>query len=361
MPITRILKVNPKLPEQSILDEAGSVLKAGGLVAFPTETVYGLGANAQDPQAVDRIFAAKGRPASDPLIIHIAHTSDLLHYAPGAPEIALKLAEVFWPGPLTLVLPRSTLIAKNATGGLDTVGIRLPAHPVARLLIQTAQMPIAAPSANLFSHTSPTTAQHVLDDLNGRVDLIIDGGPCPIGVESTVLNLLSNPPEILRPGGISLEELRAYVPDLKLHAGKHPFDSADSAPSPSPGMLLKHYAPRTQLQVLAGHPTAIQQHLNSLGQYAKETHERIGLLLTDELADACAVCHSDTFVLVRLGPGNNLEIVASRLFAAMRSLDQAGVSRMIAVEPENLLDQGGLALAIHDRLVRAASGNLLTL
>ncbi len=197
---TRLLAVDPALPDAAIMRQAADVLRAGGLVAFPTETVYGLGANATDAEAVSRIFSAKQRPASDPLIVHIASPEQLDQVTRFIPDLARTLAARFWPGALTLVLQRGAAVPSNVSAGRTTVAVRMPNHPIARALIQTADLPVAAPSANTFSRPSATSAQHVLDDLNGRVDIILDGGTTPIGVESTVLDLTVDPPVILRPG-----------------------------------------------------------------------------------------------------------------------------------------------------------------
>ncbi|HWQ14189.1 MAG TPA: L-threonylcarbamoyladenylate synthase, partial [Roseiflexaceae bacterium] len=206
---TRIHSVDPLHPDPSVIDEAAGVIRAGGLVAFPTETVYGLGANALDAAAVGRVFAAKGRPASDPLIVHLRAADQLAQVAVDIPPEAVELARRLWPGPLTLVLRRHLRVPPEVTAGRDTVAVRVPAHPVALALIAAAGVPVVAPSANLFSRPSPTTAQHVLEDLRGRVDLVLDAGPAAIGIESTVVDLTSDPPALLRPGGVPAEELRA--------------------------------------------------------------------------------------------------------------------------------------------------------
>src|SRR5690348_7731217 len=212
---TEVIQIDPVHPQGSIIEHAAALLSAGQVVVFPTETVYGLGADAFLPVALERIFTAKGRPFSDPLIVHIADEDDLKFLAAGIPEEAKRLAHAFWPGPLTLILPRGPRVPDLVTAGLETVAIRMPRHPVALALIRAVGSPIAAPSANRFMHVSPTTAQHAFADLAGRVPLILDSGPCEIGVESTVLDLCSSVPTILRPGGISLEALRGVLPDVQ--------------------------------------------------------------------------------------------------------------------------------------------------
>src|ERR1700694_2874788 len=252
---TEIIKVHPTQPEPSIIEHAAGLLRAGELVVFPTETVYGLGADALQTAALERIFVAKGRPFSDPLIVHIADEAFLEHLTTFIPEQARRLASVFWPGPLTLILPRGPRVPHLATAGLETVAIRMPRHPVALALIRALGSPIAAPSANRFMHVSPTTAQHVLADLAGRVPLIVDGGPCEVGVESTVLDLCSEVPTILRPGGVSLEALRAILPGVQLPSRRRMHETAapwENGAQKSPGQLLTHYAPAIPLLLFDG-------------------------------------------------------------------------------------------------------------
>ena len=212
---TEVLQIDPVHPQASIIDHAAALMRDGQVVVFPTETVYGLGADAFQPIALERIFEAKGRPFSDPLIVHIADIGALELVSRDIPEEARRLAEVFWPGPLTLILPRGTRVPNLVTAGLETVAVRMPRHAVARALIRAVGFPIAAPSANRFMHVSPTTAQHALTDLQGRVPLILDGGPTEVGVESTVLDLCAAVPRILRPGGVTLEALRSVLPDVQ--------------------------------------------------------------------------------------------------------------------------------------------------
>src|SRR6266852_9466233 len=236
---SEVVHIDAVHPEMAIIERAAALIRAGEVVVFPTETVYGLGADALQTQAVERIFAAKGRPFSDPLIVHIAGERALRDLVSTIPAQVEQLIETFWPGPLTLILPRSPLVPTLVTAGLDTVAVRMPRHPVALALIRAAGTPIAAPSANRFMHVSPTTAQHALADLHGRVPLILDGGPCEVGVESTVLDLCSTVPTILRPGGVSLEALRAVLPDVQLPSRRlHEDAHSVVAAQKSPGRLL---------------------------------------------------------------------------------------------------------------------------
>src|SRR5438067_10147230 len=245
---TEIIEVNTKYPEPTVIERAAKLLRDGEIVVFPTETVYGLGADAFQPTALERIFTAKGRPFIDPLIVHIADEHELELLTATIPTEAKRLAQAFWPGPLTLILPRGPRVPDLVTAGLSTVAIRMPRHPVALALIRAVGSPIAAPSANRFMHVSPTTAQHALADLAGRVPLILDGGPAEVGVESTVLDLCSTVPTILRPVGVSLEALRGELPEVQpppSHSARNADKGAhrDVEAQKAPGQLLTHYAP----------------------------------------------------------------------------------------------------------------------
>src|SRR3954470_23347993 len=278
---TLIIRVDPLAPEEAAIRQASEILLRGGLVAFPTETVYGLGANALDTAAVQRIFGAKGRPASDPLIVHIAAIDQLDSVAADVPALAQLLAQAFWPGPLTLVLKRRPAIPATVSAGRDTVAVRMPDHAVPLALARAAGVPIAAPSANLFTRPSPTTAAHVLEDLDGRIDLLLDGGPTAIRLESPVLDLTSAQPMLLRPGGISIEALRQYIPDLSFTPRYLQSDAAEPAPA-SPGMLLKHYSPRAELLLFAGPPERALAQMRQAALAAIERGERVGVMLPNE-------------------------------------------------------------------------------
>ncbi|MBN2002156.1 MAG: threonylcarbamoyl-AMP synthase [Anaerolineae bacterium] len=345
---TRHLKVNPLAPEPSAIAQAATVLRDGGLVAFPTETVYGLGANALDEEAVRGIFVAKGRPANDPLIVHVASKSALAEVAAGVPPAALTLVGHFWPGPLTLVLPRAACIPNIVTSGGETVAVRMPAHPVALALLQASGTPIAAPSANRFGHVSPTLAEHVLADLSGSIDLVLDGGPTSVGVESTVLTLLTDPPTILRPGGVSREALTAVLGEV--HVLERPVLPAESAPAP--GMLFQHYAPHARLTLYRGTRHAALQAMREAAMALHAQGLRVGLLLAEEdMAEF-------TGLPVTLQSSGSLQApaeIARQLFAALRALDQAEVQVILVRD----FGAAGLGLAIRDRLTRAAGGNVI--
>ena len=283
---TKHLPIDRLAPAAEAIALAGETIRAGGLVAFPTETVYGLGANAWDTQAVARIFHAKGRPSTDPLIVHIADMEQLSQVARAIPASARELCRRFWPGALTLVLPKANAIPANLTAGLDTVAVRMPDHAVALALLRNAGVPIAAPSANLFSRPSPTSAQHVLEDLAGHVDIVLDAGSTTIGLESTIVSLVDNPPRLLRPGGISLESLREIVPDLRYEPQ---YIAEDGEAAPAPGTMLKHYAPRARIMLFQGADDAAV-HAAMRREIARQ--DNVGLLVTMTMPRLLAISMS---------------------------------------------------------------------
>jgi L-threonylcarbamoyladenylate synthase len=345
--MTRILKVNPQAPEPDLIAEAAAVIRAGGLVAFPTETVYGLGANALNANAVAGIFVAKGRPTEDPLIVHLASADDMPRVVREIPETAARLAQKFWPGPLTIILPRHADLPAGVTAGLDTVAVRVPAHPVALALLRAAGVPIAAPSANRFGFTSPTTARHVLADLEGRIDLILDGGSPTIGVESTVLDVSVQPACILRPGGIPREALQAVLGEVALFDGA--VAEAEKKPLPSPGMLSRHYAPRSPLTLYQSMdaPAALKR-MAAEAEVQLRHGKRVGVLIAVE--DQPAFAGLAVEVQTVGSAGDPLQI-AHNLYASLRALDESGVDLILARD----FGVEGLGLAIRDRLRRAAS------
>jgi L-threonylcarbamoyladenylate synthase len=309
---------------------AGRVIKAGGLVAFPTETVYGLGCDAMNADAAAKVFEAKQRPQFDPLIVHIADLNQFDIVIGSLPALGQRLIDAFWPGPLTLVLPKQPAIPDLITAGLSTVAVRMPNHPVAQTLIREAGTPIAAPSANPFGYVSPTTAQHVADGLGNSVDLILDGGPCPVGVESTIVSLAGPRPELLRPGSITIEQLSAVIGAIRLAS------SVNQQPL-APGQLSRHYATRTPLILL---PSAEARPL-------LKDDERAGLLIHSHPRDT-----DDRFAAVEvLSSTGDLREAARHLFAALRRLDSLGLDRIYA-EP---CREEGLGVAIMDRLRRCAT------
>src|SRR5579859_1217619 len=354
---TEVIRVNALQPEPSIIERAADVLRAGNVVVFPTETVYGLGADVFQPVALERIFLAKGRPHSDPLIAHIADEAALELLTTALPEQAKRLASAFWPGPLTLVLPRGQRVPYLMTAGLETVAVRMPRHPVALALIRALGSPIAAPSANRFMHVSPTTAQHVLADLGGRVPLIVDGGPCEVGVESTVLDLCSEQPTILRPGGISLEALRSVLPGVQPPRSHKKANAPDPAESEStshhsPGQMLTHYAPAVPLLLFEGSTASMRVAMLAETQRRQALGQRVGVLVADE--DVAAFQQSGALIR-SLGNAANPAQIASTLYYALRSLEDAQVQVILCRQ----FDDGGLGMAIRDRLLKAASGRVI--
>ena len=342
--MTAVLGIDP-----GSIAQAAACLRRGGLVAFPTETVYGLGAHALDVTAVRRIFEAKGRPASDPLIVHVSSVEQIAALTTGVPMEATMLADAFWPGPLTIVLTRHDSVPRDVTAGLDTVAIRVPAHPVARALLEATGVPVAAPSANLFSRPSPTTAAHVLHDLDGRIDMVIDGGPTLVGVESTVVDLTSRPPRVLRPGGIPVERLRALLPGLEVAAAS--VAAGDAATSP--GLLSQHYSPRTPMVLFGGPPAAAREAFMRRIHEATANGLTVGVLATQEQAAALGAL---PVVVGDLGSERTPDVVARRLFAALRELDAAKLDLIVTQETGG---QDGLWRAIRDRLTRAATEHVV--
>ena len=349
---TEIIKIDRVHPEPSIIEHAATLLRTGEVVVFPTETVYGLGADAFQPSALERIFAAKGRPFNDPLIVHVAYEETLELLTTSIPEQAKRLAQAFWPGPLTVILPRGPQVPRLVTAGLDTVAVRMPGHPVALALIRATGSPIAAPSANRFMHVSPTTARHALADLNGRVPLILDGGSSEVGVESTVLDLCSGVPRILRPGGVSLEALRSVLPDVQPPIRRNNKHEDEEEAQKAPGQLLTHYAPAVPLLLFDGSIEAMHNAMLAELQRRLAKGARVGVLVADE--DLATFQNSDT-VIQTLGSANDPKQIATALFAGLRALEAAGVDVILCRN----FDEHGLGLAIRDRLLKAAGGKVI--
>lgn len=323
---------------------AAETIRQGGLCALPTETVYGLGANGFDPQAVRNIFAAKGRPQDNPLILHIADWAMLEDLVEEIPPLAKTLAETFWPGPLTMIFKRKACVPDAVTAGLDTVAVRMPASPVMKEVIRKAGVPIAAPSANRSGKPSPTTAKHVLDDLDGRIDLILDGGSCEIGLESTIVNLASTPPTLLRPGGVTLEQLRMCTADVIIDPSL--MGVATEKPL-APGMKYRHYAPEGAITVVDGDKDKVVAYIKNA---LKEADTKTAIIAPDGY-------FSDTDADLVLSLGDSAESAAQRLFAALRTCDDAGVGRIYAVD----CGTKGIGLALCNRLYKAAGFQIIDL
>jgi L-threonylcarbamoyladenylate synthase len=347
VPMTEVVRVDPARPNHDDISRAADCLRRGGLVAFPTETVYGLGAHALDRAAVLRLFEAKGRPANDPLIVHVPAFDEIPALVAVIPELAAPLAARFWPGPLTLVMRRAASVPLEVTAGLETVAVRVPAHPVARALLLAASIPVAAPSANLFSRPSPTRAAHVLDDLDGRIDMVVDGGPTEVGVESTVLDLTVDPPAVLRPGAVSVEMLRTVIPAVRPPRSTY---AGDDEPMASPGLLSKHYAPRAPLTLYQGEPAPVHQTLIAAARDAIAAGQRVGVLATVE---DTPMLSGTPVVIAELGPEQDVVAIAAGLYAALRQLDAAQVDIILMRDVSSHGD--GLWRAVRDRLHRAAA------
>jgi L-threonylcarbamoyladenylate synthase len=344
-----ITKVPPtlNLDASTGIPQAATILREGGTVAFATETVYGLGANALSPEAVAKIFTAKQRPSWDPLIVHLASPTDLstITTIPAALQSRIEaLASAFWPGPLTLLLPRNERIPDAVTAGRPLVGVRIPSHPDAQALLRAAGVPIAAPSANTFGHTSPTTAQHVLDDLNGRIDAVLDAGPTTVGLESTVLDPTQTPMVLYRPGAITPEQLTAAT-GIPVHIHTPAPFTATPESLPSPGVGIRHYAPRASLILVEVPESGDLSHaLLSQNKIESVRNNRIGIMLPNNWA---ALSGSSIY---SWGPWKDQSELARTLFAGLRALDEQGVDIILCPLPA----PGGLGDALRDRLQKAA-------
>lgn len=399
---TEVLKIDIHNIDKEKINYAAETLKSGGLVAFPTETVYGLGANALQKEAIHKIYKAKGRPSDNPLIVHIADMASLDNLVIEKPFVWELLAHEFWPGPLTMIFKKSSMIPDEITAGLNTVAIRMPSHPIAIALIKASGLPIAAPSANSSGRSSPTLASHVYEDLNGKIDLIIDGGSTDVGLESTVLDITSTPPIILRPGGVTLEQLRSIKHDISLDPAlisdsdsalvshtslildnnikggsdtKKNFQSdfnndfnnyfKDSLKDPSvdfipksPGLKYKHYSPKAPLIIVDGDPDKIVNKINDLVREKKNVEKRIGILATEQTKGYYIdenINKNNNVIVMSLGDRNHPEEIASNLFRSFREMDEQKVD-IIFSEGINI---NGIGLAIMNRMKKAAGFNII--
>src|SRR3989304_310511 len=344
------VKVNSEKPQAEIIQIAAKMIRAGGLVAFPTETVYGLGADALTPVAVAKIFKAKERPADNPIIVHVANKKDVYKLASDVPDVAEKLMTEFWPGPLTLILKRSSLVPDITVVGLDTIGIRMPRNKVALALIKESGTPIAAPSPTLAGKPSPTEAQHVINDLAGRIYIVLDAGSTKIGVESTVIDMTTPIPKILRPGGISHEKLKSVIGSVELHPIAVAEKKMRLTKAPSPGMKHRHYAPEAEMFVVEGEPDKVVRRIQELAALYMAKGRKVGILATDESQSSY-----EADVVKSLGSRNDTETIAKNLFRLLREFDREKVDVIIAEG----VTRRGLGLAVMNRLRRAANFNIL--
>ena len=320
------------------IKRCAEIIRGGGLLGIPTETVYGLGADALNEDAVRRIFEAKGRPQDNPLIIHVADASWIARYCEKVPESAYRLAEAFWPGPLTMILPRKKIVPLRTTGGLETVGVRCPNHPATLAVIRAADVPIAAPSGNLSGRPSPTTAQHMREDMDGRIDAILDGGACSVGVESTIVDLTVSPPCLLRPGGLPLEALRQVLGEVQIDKAVAQ-KMADGERPRAPGMKYRHYAPKAPVTVVTGDPDVSAAYIRA------HAGKHTGVICFSEYAETFSDCTVKT-----LGSVGDKPEQARRVFDDLRFFDGTDVTEIFAQCP----DATGLGLAVRNRLQKAA-------
>ncbi len=345
---TIVKKVTDVEKDKEAIAEAGKILKAGGLVAFPTETVYGLGADGLNAEAAAKIYAAKGRPSDNPLIIHIADFEDLAVIVKSVPEAAKALAKAFWPGPLTMILDKADCVPYGTTGGLETVAVRMPENEIAAAVIAAGGGFVAAPSANTSGKPSPTNARRVLEDMADKIEMIIDGGEVSIGLESTIVDLTVAVPQILRPGAITKGMLKEVLGEV--HDGGKP--TQDSAGPKAPGMKYKHYAPRGQLVIVKGEPEAVAKKINELALEKQENGFQVGVMATAESA------HLYTGEKVRIiGTRKNDASIAKGLYESLRSFDDMGIEYIYS----EAFEEKGMGKAIMNRLVKAAGQQIINL
>lgn len=334
--------------EDRLLREAGEVIRRGGLVAFPTETVYGLGGDALNPASSEKIYRAKGRPSDNPLIVHICRLEDLEKIVARVPEEAYRIADAFWPGPLTMIMEKADIVPLQTTGGLNTVAVRFPSHRVAQKLIEYSGGYVAAPSANLSGKPSPTRAKYVVEDMSGRIDTIIDGGDVGIGLESTIIDLTVTPPQILRPGYVTRQMLEDLLGQVEMDRTTMQNDTGE-APK-APGMKYRHYAPKAELLIVEGEQEAVIRYINENVKMRRTQGERIGVIATGE---TCAVYEAD--VVKNIGSREDRETIAKNLFRVLREFDDAGVDVIYSES----FDTDGLGQAIMNRLLKAAGHRLV--
>lgn len=339
--------MNTKRLIQHDIEEAAAILRDGGLLGIPTETVYGLGANGLNEEAVAHIFEAKGRPQDNPLILHIPDASWLERYCKEIPLTAYQLAKAYWPGPMTMILKRKDIVPNAVTAGLDTVGMRCPAHPLCREIIAASGVPVAAPSGNTSGRPSPTTAQHMLEDMDGKINAIVDGGPCSVGVESTIIDLTETPARLLRPGGITLEQLEAVLGKVAVDPAVTRLMGAGEQPK-APGMKYRHYAPKAPVTVVTGDPKKSAEYI------AAHAGAEDGIICFEEFLPLFTR-RSETRPVMDLGPAGDKEEQARHIFDALRSFDHTSVPAIWAQCP----DTTGIGLAIANRLNKAAGFHII--
>ena len=345
---TQVRRLSYSQIDETMIEEAGRIIRKGGLVAFPTETVYGLGGDALNPESSKKIYAAKGRPSDNPLIVHIADKKDLYRIVRKVPEKAKKLMEAFWPGPLTMIFYKNELVPQATTGGLDTVAVRMPSDRIAAAFIRAAGGFVAAPSANVSGRPSTTTAAHVEEDLSGRIEMILDGGQAVIGLESTIVDMSVEPPVILRPGAVTKEMMEAVIGPLEVDKA---IIAPDSGVKPkAPGMKYRHYAPRADLAVVEGSTEAVIAAINQLAEEAETEGKRVGIIATDETKD-----RYPKGLVLSLGARKHEEEIAQHLFEVLRDFDETDVDCIYS----EAFDEASIGPAIMNRLLKAAGHKVI--
>lgn len=345
---TEILKVDKEAIDEELIKRAADLIVEGRVVAFPTETVYGLGANGLDEEAIKKVFRAKGRPQDNPLILHVHSIDQVKTLVEEIPDVAYKCMEKFWPGPLTILFKKSQLVPSSVTAGLDTVAIRMPKNNIALELIRLSDKPIAGPSANLSGKPSPTCAQHVIEDLNGKIDMVIDGGECTVGLESTVVDLSTDKAMILRPGYVTLEDLKEIIPNISQDLGT--IRESDKIVPRSPGQKYRHYAPKAEMIVFTGDVVTMVEEINKKAQEYEKEGLKVGIMATDETKESYM-----EKVLISVGSRENQESIAKNLFKVIRDLDEEAVDIILA-EGVVATDLGS---AIMNRMMKASGGKVI--
>ncbi len=346
---TKIYSLNEENIDINIIKEAGDVLKKGGLVAFPTETVYGLGGDALNPDSSKKIYAAKGRPSDNPLIVHISNLKALEKIVKDIPEDALKLADKYWPGPLTMIFNKNDVVPKETTGGLETVAVRMPSNKIARALIDASGGYIAAPSANLSGRPSPTVAKYVIEDMKGRIDIILDGGESDVGLESTIVDFTEGKPMILRPGFITQKMLEEALSE-KVEWDRAIIDADSKTPPKAPGMKYRHYAPKGELVIVEGNKEDVIKKINELTNADKNNNLRTGVIATEETKDYyCAD------LVKSAGHKDEEGEVAHHLFRILREFDEENIQKMYSES----FKSDGVGAAVMNRLLKAAGHQII--
>ncbi|MGO5075639.1 L-threonylcarbamoyladenylate synthase [Clostridium sporogenes] len=348
---TKVVRLDENNIDEHVISKAGNILRQGGLVVFPTETVYGLGANALDKDAVKKIFKAKGRPQDNPLIVHISKVKDIEKLVKKIPPIAQKLMDKFWPGPMTIILKKKDIIPNETSAGLDSIGIRMPSNKIAMELISIAGVPIAAPSANLSGKPSPTDLETCIEDLDGRVNAILGGDNSEVGVESTVIDCTIDPPCILRPGGITLEMLKEIDPNIYIDPAIMKKPDKELRPK-APGMKYRHYAPKAPLKIIKGDLNKTIEKINEMVQNYIDAEKKVGIIATDETID-----NYKKGEVVSIGSRKDLNTIAHNLFYVLRTFDEKNVDLILS----EAFEEKDMGVAIMNRLKKSAGYDIINL